>query len=217
MMWENLIRQDSTVCDIGANIGYYSLIAAHKACLGSVFSFEPSSYLFDQLCSNIKLNNFKNITPYNLALSDQTGKADFFPSTEDNLGMAGLHPAENFSGSIETIHTINFQEWKEKELRRKVNFIKIDVEGMEMKVLSGMNQVLDKERPVLFIEVIDQHLRKNNSSILELFEFLWKKQYNGFEITGLNILRKTDIPIESDTVIFAPKEYYFPLLVKVKQ
>ena len=181
-VWESFVQNDFTVMDIGANAGYYSLIAAKKA--GQVYAFEPSPVMRKQLEENIALNKIQNISVIPYAASDREGTATLYLSANDNTGMTGMQPAANFSGATVTINTICIDEWIETKGSPTINTIKIDVEGAEMKVLEGMKDLLKRDHPDIFIEIIDSLLEKYGHKGKDVFEFLEGFGYTPYEFIG---------------------------------
>ncbi len=81
------LKAGDNFIDVGANIGYYSLLASGKVGIsGAVYSFEPSTREYKRLIDNIKLNNCSNVTPYNIALSDHSGETELHVS-EGHTGL----------------------------------------------------------------------------------------------------------------------------------
>lgn len=189
-VWESLIQENCTVLDIGANAGYYSLVAAKRA--KQVYAFEPSPAIRQQLEKNIAINGIKNISVEPYAVSNEAGKATLYVSANDNSGMSGLQPAANFSGITETVNTIRIDEWIRSKNSPKINAIKIDVEGAELKVLEGMKQLLGKDKPPVFIEVADSLLVKYGYSSLDIYRFFENIHYVAFEMDAENKLKKLD-------------------------
>lgn len=202
LTWESLITRTDTVIDIGANAGYYSLVAAPIA--RQVIAFEPSQKMRQQFEENLRRNGFTNtrIEPY--ALSDHAGQAELFASAAANTGMTSLMAPENFAGEKETVPVITFDEWATTQKLEAIHLIKIDVEGAEYNVLSGMKTVLAQHKPVLFIEVIGELLAKFGNSVSDVYAFLSKYGYVAYQITGPGSLVAVSTPMEADTILFAP-------------
>lgn len=180
-VWETLMQSDFTVLDIGANTGYYSLIASRKA--KQVYAFEPSSVMRIELEQNIALNSIQNISIEPYAVSDQSGVATIYLSGSDNTGMSGLQPPENFSGATEQVNMISIDDWIVSKGSPRINAIKIDVEGAEMKVLKGMRQLLLRVSPeIVLIEVIDSLLSKYGNKTEDIFNFFTNAGYKPFEV-----------------------------------
>jgi FkbM family methyltransferase len=182
LAWESFTQKDFTVLDIGANAGYYSLIASKK--VHQVYAFEPSPLMRLQLEQNIALNGNQNISVEPYAASDQSGAATLYLSANDNSGMTGMQPAENFSGTTELVKAITIDEWHITKGSPKIHMIKIDVEGAEMKVLEGMKGLLKRDQPGIFIEVVPELLRKYGHTTEGLFKFLGDLGYDPYEFPG---------------------------------
>ena len=93
----NYIKEDSTVVDVGANYGYYSLLAATKNKSGVVYSFEPVKENFDVLNKNIKENDFLNVKTFNLAISDDSGEKNFNVTEASDSSGFYEHPNTEIS------------------------------------------------------------------------------------------------------------------------
>ena len=202
LTWEKFVKKDSVVIDIGANIGYYTLVAAGKAESGAVHSFEPISENFLALQNNIRLNNLTNVIANNSGVSDMELSAPFFISADDNIGMSGLKPAENFSGVSETKPIITLDNYAVKNNLQKIDLIKIDIEGNEMNALKGMTNILKKYKPILFIEVVNEHLIKFDTSADEVYSFLRSMGYEAYEIVAANNLKEIKNVEEGEMIIF---------------
>ena len=204
-LWETLIQPDSVVLDIGANIGYYSLVASAKASSGTVYAFEPGSFLLQKLAQNVKINRISNVHVIPVAISNQTGSAIFYPADLSNLGMSGLRQPSNFCGLQEKVNSIRLDEWAAAIQIDQVDIIKIDVEGAELSALQSMTQVLTTFKPILFVEVIGVLLKRFGDSVEALFQALEEFGYLPYKIEKELTLKKLDRPEENDSVIFIHK------------
>ncbi len=151
-LFEKLLTRGMTVVDVGANIGYYTLLAARLVGVkGRVFAFEPEPENYALLIRNIKLNDYKNIVPEKKAVSSRTGKAELFINKE--TGAHGFLPErENIKG-VTTVETVSLDEYF-KGRESPIDVIKIDVEGAELEVLNGMRNVVGKNDSLkIFTEV----------------------------------------------------------------
>lgn len=170
-----LCKKGDYVVDIGANIGYVTLNIAQKiGAEGRLFSFEPDPINFKRLEQNLALNNLPNITLENKGLGEQAGQFNLVVFEESNRGMNRI-----IEGSKEgvIIKIISLDQYLEHHSIPKLNLIKIDVEGYEMKVLTGAQNTLEKFKPVLFIELDDDNLKAQGSSAQELIHFLITMDY----------------------------------------
>ncbi len=143
---EKFIKQGMTFVDVGANIGYFSLIAARLVGEnGKVFAFEPDKDNFGLLERNIKENRYENITSVEKAVSDKVGTAKFYLDS-DNLCAHSLNEKEN-SNFIE-VETTKLSDFLKDS---KVDVIKIDVEGAEQSVFDGMKDIIAKNNKLAVI------------------------------------------------------------------
>jgi FkbM family methyltransferase len=140
------------VIDVGANLGAFSVPLAQKLGLrsGLVYSFEPQRVVFYQLCANIFLNRLDNCIAYNMGVGDAAGALDLPDNNYDssNLGAYSLVPEYqdlmNLKKAAPTAlkHSVPMVTLDGFKFPRKVDFLKIDVEGMELEVLKGARQLL---------------------------------------------------------------------------
>ncbi len=214
---QTLLNADSVVVDIGANIGYYSLMAAKKAVTGHIYSFEPVTKNQEKLKRNISLNNLTVIHPIQAAISNFSGSITIYISADDNSGMSGLRTAENFSGESETVKCLTLDEAVIEYKLPKIDLIKIDVEGSEITVLQGMTKTRAEQKPILLIEVSAATLSMYNEKIETIYDILFADRYFAYEVIDINLLKKISIPQEADLVFFVPEHYVFPVAIRVSQ
>lgn len=182
---KKLLRQGDVVVDVGANIGYFSLLFSQ--CVGSkghVYSYEPVPQLAAALQSNAELNKFKQITLSNLALSDHGGQAIFYVGPKDNSGLSSLRPPRS-SSAILNVNLARFDEiFSHAE---NVSLIKIDVEGAELAVLRGMEKYLLKKLPNILVEVTSQFLNEMGDSEQSLLAYLQSFGYSCYVISEARV------------------------------
>jgi len=142
--FSNSLHEDSVVYDIGANVGFYTLISAYITGLsGKVFAFEPSSRNCRYLRTHLDLNGVKNVTILEAAVSDYSGQGFFDRSDDSFQGKL----AEN--GTPVKVVSLDTLVQKKKILPPDV--MKIDVEGGELRVLKGSEQLLRRYSPNIFL------------------------------------------------------------------
>lgn len=158
---ERYIPKNPIILDIGSNIGnhlvYFSKISNAKR----VYGFEPQKDIFDILDKNRLLNKC-NAEIKNIALGDkiQNTEIDFFD--KKNVGATSLKYSEKGR-----IHTSTLDE-EFKNLKEKIDFIKIDVEGFEYFVLKGGQNLLIKHQPIIWIEMFNKNFFKVNNLLKSL-------------------------------------------------
>ncbi len=172
---KKILKPGMKVLEIGANIGYYALLEAKIVGeKGWVYAFEPSPYNFNLLKENIKLNGYKNIEIYQKAVGGKGGKMKFFLSPYSNL--SGFIKRNGKEKAIE-VEVIKLDEFlKEK----KIDFLRMDIEGYEIEVLKGAKKTLSSvNKPkYIFIEIHSELLHKKNSSGEEIVRYLEKLGYS---------------------------------------
>ena len=175
------INEGDVIFDIGANIGCFSVPFAKKVgSNGKVYAFEPQKFIFNLLKENVECNELKNVQIFNNAIGDANTILelnDFDYSQPGNFGGIGLK--EDYDNSycakikgtkknkIKTLTLNNFLNLK------KCNFIKIDVELMELDVLRGGNRFITKFRPIMWLENQNDFPNKIN-------DFLISNEYESF-------------------------------------
>ena len=133
--------------DIGANIGFYTTIAARLVgSAGQVYAFEPYPPSCASVAANAALNGFVNVTVVPAAVSDRPGRM--------TLGLAE-HSAKHAlaEGAGLQVDVIALDGWLRQDRARPPTLVMIDVEGAELAVLGGMAQTLAEHRPVVCCEV----------------------------------------------------------------
>ncbi len=168
-----ILEPGSVFVDVGANIGYFSLLAA--ALLqrpGAVFAFEPDAENFRLLQASARHNHLDHyICAERVALADSDGEAQLYLS-QDNLGDHQMHSAGNGRRST-PISVRNGSDYLRDRLQR-LDFLKVDTQGAEYAVMQGLMPLL-RELPALprtLIELTPLSLRQAGASGRALIELL---------------------------------------------
>jgi FkbM family methyltransferase len=173
-IFKNLIKSDTIFIDIGANIGYYTLIAASKIKIGKIYSFEPVPTNFKLLSKNVKINNYSNIKLIQKAVSDNNGNVKIFLD-KTNLGNHSLtqHNVVTESNFIE-VKTIKLDSlfYNFKDIVKEDILIKIDTQGAEGLVIAGAQNTLLKTNIKILMEFWPKGLRNMGTDPLELLNKL---------------------------------------------
>lgn len=146
--------------DIGANIGWYSLLLGNLMPKDSaIFAFEPDPLNFELLTHNIKLNQVSNVTPVNCALSDKKELKKLYRYSSKNLGRHSLLDInEGESVDVEAVILDDYLGEHDVDFYR-IKFLKIDIEGYEYFALCGANKVLSNVQ-FLISEFVPKHMKK---------------------------------------------------------
>ncbi len=154
-------RRYGTVIEVGANVGYYTLLlgAVTKEfnANGKVHAFEPFEPVFRQLQRNVALNATLPIVLNHVAVADFEGEAHLYTPASDNAStnaslVPGLFPQKGQA----TVRAIRLDEYCASHGLDQVNLVKLDCEGAEPAVLRGMGQMLFRQHPDLVIEVLPE-------------------------------------------------------------
>jgi FkbM family methyltransferase len=178
----SVIREGDVVVDVGAYIGYFSLLASGRVgAKGRVYSFEPIPRNFERLKRNLEVNKTKNIRAYNLGLSDRDETLSFtVPREIPAQSSLAASWSELTKGAKLTKDTVKaklttFDRFGKDAGLNKVDIIKIDVDGAELKVLKGMRKTLTKSTDIwLFLEVAPPLVKLLDGSVVDLTKLLVK-------------------------------------------
>ena len=163
LAFEREIPNGAVLYDMGANVGYFSLLAAKLVGPeGRVYAFEPLPRNIEFLRKHIKINKFENIEVVDAAVSDHSGEAHFDLGASSAMG----HLAE--SGGIQ-VRMVALDEMLAAGELRPPDYMKVDVEGAEYEALKGARKVLEQYHPVLFL---DTHQREAHLPTIELLQSL---------------------------------------------
>ncbi len=188
------IKKGDIVLDVGANIGYYTLIFAKLVGdTGKVFAFEPDPTNFQILKKNIALNGYKNVELIQKALSDKNQKVTLILNKQNTAGnyLSSKHQTSKNSIQIDAITTDDYF----KNFKQKIDFIKIDVEGAETMVLKGMSNSLSNNKNLkLMVEYNSDAIMNMGLEPKSYLELLVKNDFSIFDINTKNMkIEKSDI------------------------
>lgn len=170
----SILHPGMTVVDIGANIGAHALrMSQLVGDSGQVIAFEPMEWALTKLKKNIELNGYKNIVVEKIALSDKSevGAAAFRTSWNkyDSLSSGTYGEREIIFDTFDRyIATRNI---------KSVDFIKLDVDGFEHKVLTGASAVLSNFKPIISMELGNWTLEKQGDSLKGMIQLLRSLDY----------------------------------------
>lgn len=140
---EKLPYRPGICMDIGANVGNHTVFFSNFCKFDGIWSYEPSYNSYSLLLENVKKNGCNNVCPMNLAVGADYG---YISMTDNNDNPSWNKVSENGDIPMEPIIT-----------DEKVSLMKIDVEEMELEVIKGAYEVIEREKPELFIEGHDGH------------------------------------------------------------
>jgi len=176
------LKPGQVFVDIGANIGYYTLIAARLAGpAGKVYAFEPDPSHFGLLQKNIAQNGYSNVVPANLAVSDRAHSARLYL----NQANPGDHRIWDSGDGREfiPIQIVSLDGYF-KKLDKRVHFIKMDIQGAEAKALEGMRGLIRSNRAIkLVAEFCGKNLKNCGNDPGRFLAMLKSMGFRVFEIS----------------------------------
>jgi len=182
-IFQKHVKPGDKVFDIGANIGYFTMLASKLVGnAGKVVSFEPIPEFLEMLKFSANVNNFLNIFPIEIALSDKPGEGIIYMDVE-NYGLASVS-LYNVLKPKQKILKIKFTTLDLFVSENKIfpNFIKIDVQGFEFKVLKGAVEVLKSPKLKLYFEFWPRGIKNVGDEPEEIFNLLSEFEFNIFQV-----------------------------------
>ena len=147
-VFRKFIDKNTTVVEVGANIGAHTVWLAKNA--RKVIAIEPQPFIYYTLCAQIVLNSLQNVRCINAGCGEHSGTIEvpvLDYSKKDNYG--GIELERKYESTIK-VPLITLDSLLE-DVEGKV-FLKIDVEGMELSVLKGGLQLIDTHKPIMYVE-----------------------------------------------------------------
>lgn len=160
-MFADSVRPGAVVFDVGANVGFYTLIAARRSGVaGRVFAFEPLPRNVAFLRRHLQHNRLSNVDVIEAAVSDTAGTATFEVSESPSMGRLVA------SGQLQ-VPTVTLDQMVLDSELPPPDVIKMDIEGGELRALEGARRILAGSRPLIFLATHGRGLRSDCCALLE--------------------------------------------------
>jgi FkbM family methyltransferase len=177
-----LLRPGDTFVDVGAHIGFFSMIASSLVGpSGKVYAFEANSTLFQTLRSNAE--QFPWMVASLRAVCDKSGSVAFSNPQQAGESGWGKLASVRSEGHIESVEAVSLDEWHENLRFPPIRLIKIDAEGSEPFILEGARRVIANSRPYLIVELNDELLREVGRTRKSVTGSLREQGYRIFAIS----------------------------------
>lgn len=162
------MRRGSCFVDVGAHVGYYSVLASKAVCYeGKIHAFEPDPLNFDLLQRNIALNGLKNVQAHNAAVSNHCGRETLFKSGKNTGDHRIVADGERTTIGVDCVKLDTVLAGQQ------IDTIKIDTQGAECHVLEGARKLMAKPHPMrVLIELWPYGLKQMGRSAAELLGML---------------------------------------------
>lgn len=207
--WTNLlklVKSDFIVWDVGANIGYLTLNFARVCPQGCVYAFEPDSVSFDRLRQNINQNTFSNISITQQALGARREVVTLYKLYHNNPGANRILLSGKQRGyATEKVEVTTGDILMVQLNSHRLDVLKIDVEGFELFVLKGAQGLVQKFRPILFVELAELNLNEHNLTSVMLIECIEKLDYDVIDARTMIPIDKSKSNHHTDVLCFPKK------------
>jgi FkbM family methyltransferase len=154
------LRPGGSFYDVGANVGFYTLLAAFRVGGGRVFAFEPVPENVSYLKRHLQLNGIGNVEVFEMAMSDRAGMASF--QQEPTRAMGRLQPGGNLLVAMSSLDLL-----LQQQTIAPPAFIKMDIEGAEFEALWGAKDCLGKYKPKLLLATHGKEIHRRCCELLE--------------------------------------------------
>lgn len=181
------IKNDDVCVDVGANIGFYTILMAKRA--KRVYALEPDEKSFEILKKNIEENNLKNVVLLKVGASNKKERK-YLKSDPKNFGNGQI--SDNFGTKIITDSLDNILSSEQR-----ISLIKVDTQGWEPQVIEGAKKTIKKWQPTLFLEYTPSEYKDQNiiNFLKEIYKNIWSINdfaevpwpiFSGVKIKGVN-------------------------------
>jgi len=183
------LRPGECVVDLGANVGYYAIMAAWhlRHSRGSVvYAFEPNPLAFDYLQRNKELNDLSNLIPIQQAVGDKSGTMVLYINP-GGITFGSLRPyLSHLTNSCE-VQVTTLDEFLAQYPESKVGLMKIDIEGAELLALRGAQRTIERDKPVIFYEENEPAYQAFGYTVADVRDFLKALGYR------FHLMKPTDV------------------------
>ena len=179
------LRTGDMMVDVGAHVGLFVLYGARLVgSSGVVHAFEPVPYNYERLSQNVALNGYSNVRLNRAAVGDHPGEVSLGMQGESAVGKAtGGYSVGGGVGQVVTAPLVKLDDYLDSGTDGRLRLVKIDVEGLEPKVLDGLAETLRKNPPeAIMFELFAMMLERHGSRPAELYEQLRSAGYRLYEL-----------------------------------
>jgi len=197
------VKPGMIVADVGANFGYYAIqLSKIVGSSGKVYAFEPSMKFRERLLDHIERNHCSNVRVVEDGLSDRKETLRLYDGGDSASFYFG--DSKDKASVAEKVRLVTFDSFVIKEKLSRLEFMKVDIDGHEMRFFRGAKKALTILRPVILVECMQLALQKAGSDVEELVSFLRGLGYQlRSEKTGKPFLDDDDMFRETKNCAFS--------------
>jgi FkbM family methyltransferase len=195
-----ILQPGDNFIDVGAHVGYFTILASELIGSGEVWSFEPEEDNYDGLVANIGENTCENIAPFRFCVGDENKDVELIVNLDNDGGHSIFDPSTHpFNARTRKNDTVK-QTVPMVTLDSVIDFIpkaiKIDTEGSEFNVLKGSERIIREHSPSIIMEANAYSLKEAGTSLKEIVDYMKERGYVGYMLSTGEVLKdmNDDIP-----------------------
>ncbi len=187
-VFRRLAKRSKVILDIGANTGYFALMAARINPEAHVYAFEPVERVYKLLVNNRKRNGLRNLTAIMAAVADFDGGIDLYvPRGETPSSASTREGFRRRSVTRVPVPALKIDSYARRKNLERIDLAKIDTESTEPAALRGMSEILGRDSPIVICEVL------NGRTEEDLMKFLPRFGYRYYHITDKGLEPRDEI------------------------
>ena len=219
----SILKPGSTIFDIGANVGFYSIALGRQlkkiSCDSKLWAFEPVKPNFDRLVNLVEINRLQNtVYPVNIALGNQEGEIQLHMGDKCNYSTTGnaVWLRESLAVKIEpncSSQITKLDTFVKKHNIEACDLIKVDIEGAELEFLQGGINFITRNRPIIYGEFSPYWSKEFGYSFMDVAELVSSWEYNLYKQIGRkNFVQIKEPQVGIEDVLMVPQEQSFSTL-----
>lgn len=175
-LFKKYLPKDGVVFDVGAHAGQFTKLFSKLVPQGRVYAFEPGGYPLSILRKVIAVHRLRNVAVFACGLSDKAGTSELHMPIKKSgsMGFGLSHMGAAGTGAVrtESVALSTIDDFVKRHGVTRLDFIKADIEGWEMRMLAGGVRTLQTLRPVLMLEASDAYLARAGDTVQSMADFI---------------------------------------------
>lgn len=214
------LKEGDLILDIGANIGWYSILFSKKFPQATIYSFEPIHETYKYLITNLMLNKANNVFPLNIGISEKDSFSTYYYFPEGSVLASERNLIECSKAKKTTCKVTSLDTFINEQNINKIDFIKCDIEGAELSAITGGIHAIKRFLPIMLIELFERWTLQfgyHPNDVIHLLNQL------GYECFLANKNQLENCPIYKETederlnFFFLHKEKHRELIVQLSE